>query len=278
MSSAKYVVWPSEWNDLSRRRGKGTGQASHCDSCNQRGGGKEDLHAKGEHVVRLFGPTIGILLMVVVVAALAAAGDARTWLADCQDDFTYLIETDDGGYYALVGLPLSLRSQYTNHTIQIYVDGTYSPSDSTNYVHPDTSFRGVIYVSTYVINGATFTFAQTAVIVSGTITSTTTYTSQVSPTTITGATGPITLTPISVNGLLDYTPEYCVTTLHTTNTTALLTSSSSAGGNSSRAISGFTAAAIILGLVLGLSLVVARRKPALARLSPSRRPRLLEKD
>jgi hypothetical protein len=194
--------------------------------------------------------------LLVLLFGLANLLVVHVGFAQCQGGFTYIIEAESGGYYGLVGLPSDLRSQYANHTTRISVSGTYYPPNPTQYLHAEPNFRGLIYVTQYVINGVTFTYAQTVVMVSGTMTSTSTYTSQISPTTIAAPTGIVTLTPISVSGLLDYTQEYCVTTLLT------MTSSSSIGGNPSLTIPGFTAAAMVLGLVVGLSFLVARRKSA----------------
>jgi hypothetical protein len=195
-------------------------------------------------------------LLLILLVGLASLLVVHVGFAQCQGGFSYIIEAESGGYYALVGLPLDLRSQYANHTTRIFVSGTYYPSNPTQYLHPEPNFRGLIYVTQYVINGVTFTYAQTVVMVSGSVTSTSTLTNQISPTTITAATGTVTLTLISVSGLLDYTQQYCVTTPLTT------TSSSSIGGNPSLTIPGFTAVAVILGLLMGLSFLVARRKSA----------------
>ena len=108
--------------------------------------------------------------------------------------------------------------------------------------------------SRYIINGSTYTFAQTIVMVSGTITSTSTNTEQISPTTLNGVTSVVTLTPISLTGLLDYTEGYCVTPLLTT------TSLSSTGGSSGLTMSGFPILAIILGLLVGSSIVLIKRR------------------
>lgn len=191
------------------------------------------------------------LLVISVVASVLITGSARTGQAECQGGFTYLVEADNGGHYALLGLPSNLRSQYANHTARISVNGTYFPPNLTNYLHPDPSFRGLVYVTSYFINESAHTLAHTVVLVSGTVTSTSTYTSQISPATVTVGTSVVTLTPISVTGWLDYSQEYCVT--------ALLTSSGPTEGASGLSIPGFTPLAILLGLLLGLSAVAFRR-------------------
>ena len=169
----------------------------------------------------------------------------------CQGGFNYVVESNNGWYYVLVGLPSSLKTQYANHTVQIIVDGTYLPTSPSNQT---PNFRGVIYVSRYVINSSTYTYAEIVVMVSGTITSTSTNTRQISQTTFTGVTGTVTLTPISVTGLLDYAMGYCINPLLTT------TSLSSTHGNSAPAIPGFQAPAIILGLLLGLSIMLINKR------------------
>lgn len=65
---------------------------------------------------------------------------------DLYDGLSYLIEAeaDNGDHYALLGLPSALRTQYANHTTRISVNGTYYPSNPTQYLHPDPNFRGVI--------------------------------------------------------------------------------------------------------------------------------------
>lgn len=173
-------------------------------------------------------------------------------LDECQSGFNYLIETENGWTYALIGLPSNLNSEYANHTTRISVNGTFYPNlVSNSSLNPN--FRGIVYVSSYVVNETTFTFAQTIVMVSGTITSTSTNTKQISPTTITGTTGEVTLTTISLTGLLDYTEAYCVTPL-------LTTTSTSTYENSETSIPGFTSLSIILGFSIGLSIMVIKRR------------------
>jgi len=190
-------------------------------------------------------------LLIVAVFATSATGVIHNGFAVCQGGFTYLVEADSGGYYVLVGLPSDLRSQYANHTTRISVSGTYYPSNPNQYLYPNPNLHGLIYVTQYVINGVTFSSAQTVVMVSGTVTKTSTYTNQISATTMTAVTGVVTLSPIRVSGWLDYTPEYCITTLLTT------ASSGSSLGNIK--ILGFTALPVILGLMIGLSILGIRR-------------------
>src|SRR5208283_1997676 len=110
------------------------------------------------------------LLMVVVVIALFNMGPVHFGFAECQSVFSYFVESDSGGYYGLVGLPANLSSQYTNHTARISVNGTYYQSNLTDYLRPDQNYRGSIYVTQYIINGVTFSYAQTVMVVSGTVT------------------------------------------------------------------------------------------------------------
>jgi hypothetical protein len=194
-----------------------------------------------------------VVLLIIAAVTSLAAGEPNIAPAECQGALTYLVEANSGGYYVLIGLAPSLNLLYGNHTMRISVNGTYSPQYPGSYPRSEMGFRGVIYVQTYVINETTFTFAQTAVVISGTLTTTITYTTQISPTTMTGATGVITLSPISVSGLLDYVQEYCVTTPAST------TSSSSIEGDLSPAVPGFTPLAVVLGIALGASFIVTRR-------------------
>jgi hypothetical protein len=189
------------------------------------------------------------LLILIVVIALLNSGPIRLGFAECQGGFTYLVEADSGGYYGLVGLPPNLSSQYTNHTTRISVNGTYYPANFTSY--PAQSYRGLIYVTQYVLNGVTFSYARTVVAVSGTVTLVSTNTNQISPTTMTIGTSVAKLTPITVTGWLDYVP-YCITAQQTTTTSA------SADGNSVP-VPGFTDLTIILGLIIGISILVIRR-------------------
>jgi hypothetical protein len=186
--------------------------------------------------------------MVVAFLAVIGTGTLNVGLASCQGGLTYLLEADSGGNYALVGIPSGLRSEYANHTTRISVNGTYSPSNLAQLTHPDPNFRGVIYVNQYIINGETFNFAETVVMVSGTVTRTSTNTKQIGPTTMTVVTELVTLTPISLSGVLDY-EEYCVTPLLTTP------SSTSLAGNFTQPIPGFTALSILVGFILGISIL-----------------------
>ena len=195
---------------------------------------------------------------LMLLPPLSVSTQGVSVLAGCQGGFTYLVETEDGGYYALVGLPSDLASQYANHTARISLTGTFYSSNPTQYLHADRNYRGLVYVARYSINGVTFTYAQTVIMISGTVTSTSTITNQNSPTTMTLGTTTVTLTPISINGLLDYSQEYCVTTLATSSS-----SSTGGAGNSNPTIPGFTSETIFLGLLLGLSfLAIARKKKA----------------
>jgi hypothetical protein len=189
------------------------------------------------------------LLVMIVAAALLNSGPIRLGFAECQGGFTYLVEADSGGYYGLVGLPPNLSSQYANHTTRISVNGTYYPVNFTSY--PAQSYRGLIYVTQYVINGVTFSYARTVVAVSGTVTLVSTNTNQISPTTMTIGTSVAKLTPITVTGWLDYVP-YCIAAQQTTTTSA------SANGNSV-SVPGFTGLTIILGLIMGISILVVRK-------------------
>ena len=190
-------------------------------------------------------------LMVVAcfgfLPALVQSLDAN----QCQGGFNYLVASTNGSFYMLVGLPSSLKTQYANHTAQISVEGTYLPSSSNQ----TPNFRGVIYVSQYVINSTTYTYAETVVMVSGTITGTSTNTRQISQTTFTGITGTVTLTPITVTGLLDYAVGYCINPQLTTTTSPTPTE-----GNSTPALPGFPALAIILGLLTGLSIMLINKR------------------
>ncbi len=188
------------------------------------------------------------LLMSILVIALLDGGPIHLGFAECQGGFTYFVEADSGGYYGLVGLPPNLSSQYTNHTTRISVNGTYYPANFTSY--PAESYRGLIYVTQYVINGVTFSYARTVVAVSGTVTLVSTNTNQISPTTMTIGTSVAKLTPITVTGWLDYVP-YCITAQQTTK-------SVSADGNSVP-VPGFTGLTIILGLMIGISILVIKK-------------------
>lgn len=159
----------------------------------------------------------------------------------------YLIEADSGGYYGLVGLASDLRSQYANHTTRITVDGTFYPTNPSEYLHPDPHYRGLIYVTQYVINGVTISLQQTGVLVSGTVTNTSTNTNRIASTTVTIGTSAATLAPISVSGWLDYTNTFCVTPLLATPTLG------SAGTGLTTPIPGFTTLSILLGLLLGIT-------------------------
>jgi hypothetical protein len=207
----------------------------------------EHNHQKGAKIARAVSLS---LLIVVVVIALLDSGPIHMAFAECQGGFTYLVETDSGGYYGLVGLPPDLSSQYINHTTRISVNGTYYPSNLTS--HPAQNYRGLIYVTQYIINGVTFSYAQTVVAVSGTVTLVSTNTNQISPTTMTIGTSVAKLTPISVTGWLDYVP-YCITAQQTTATSA------SAAGNSG-SVPGFPVLSIILGLMMGTSILVVRKR------------------
>lgn len=188
-------------------------------------------------------------LMIVAcfgfLPALVQSLDAN----QCHGGFNYVIESTNGSYYVLVGLPSSLKTQYANHTAQISVEGTYLPSSSNQ----TPNLRGVIYVSQYVINSTTYTYAETVVMISGTITSTSTNTRQISQTTFTGITGTVTLTAITVTGLLDYAVGYCINPQLTT------TSPTPTEVNSAPALSGFPVLAIILGLLTGLSIMLINK-------------------
>jgi hypothetical protein len=181
-----------------------------------------------------------VLLVLVLFVSALQVGLVPPGLAECHGAFTYLLEAEDGGHYALVGLPSGLRSQYANRTARISVQGTYYPSNPTEYLHPDPNFRGLIYVTQYVLISATLT---------------TTYTNptQISQTTITAVTGLVTLTPIMVSGILDYTNQYCVTPVLTATPTV------STGGNSTQPIPGFTVLSILLGLLVGMTFLGIRR-------------------
>ena len=206
--------------------------------------------------------TFTAVLLAVALFAMLEPGLLKSGFAECQGAFTYLVEVDNGGYYALVGLPTELRAQYENHTTRIVVNGTYFPSNPNQYLHPDRNFRGLIYVTQYVISGVTFSNARTLLTVSGTVTITSTQTNQIIPTTITAATGTATLSPISVSGLLDYSSQYCVT--------PVITGNSSVGGSSGQSITGFTSFSIILGLIAGITfLVISRRRREIRSLTPS---------
>ena len=190
------------------------------------------------------------LLIVTVIIASLNSGSVHMGSAECQGGLTYVVEADSGGYYGLVGLPSNLSSQYANHTARISVDGTYYSSSLIS--SPAQSYRGLIYVTQYVINGVTFSYAQTVVAVSGTVTLMLTNTNQISPTTMTIGTSVAKLTPITVTGWLDYMP-YCITAQQTTSTSA------SAKGNSG-SVPGFPVLSIILGLMMGASVVVIRKR------------------
>ncbi len=207
----------------------------------------EHNHQKGAKIARAVSLS---LLIIVVGIALSDSGLIYLGSAECQGGFTYLVEVDTGGYYGLVGLPPNLSSQYTNHTTRISVNGTYYPSNLTN--RPAQNYRGLIYVTQYVINGVTFSYAQTVVAMSGTVTLASTNTNQISPTTMMIRTSVAKLTLITVTGWLDYVP-YCINAQQTTTTSA------SAEGNSG-SVPGFPVLSIILGLMMGASVVVIRKR------------------
>jgi len=196
------------------------------------------------------GRAVSLSLLIVVVVIGSLDSGIHLGFAECQGGFTYLVEADSGGYYGLVGLPTNLNSQYANHTTRILVNGTYYPSNLTS--PPAQNYRGLIYVTQYVINGVTFSYARTVVAVSGTVTLVSTNTNQISPTTITIGTSVAKLTPIIVTGWLDYVP-YCITAEQMTTT------STSAEGNSV-SVPGFPILSLILGLLIGVSILVLARK------------------
>jgi hypothetical protein len=192
-------------------------------------------------------------ILLLLVAVTVPHPNAYTGLEQCQGSFVYLIEADSGGYYGLVGLPTDLRSQYANHTTRISVDGTFYPTNPSEYLHPDPRYRGLIYVTQYVINGVTISLEQTGVLVSGTLTTTSTNTNRIAFTTVNIGTSAATLAQVSESGWLDYTNAFCVTPLLATPTLG------SAGTGLTTPIPGFTTLSILLGLLLGLTLLGIRK-------------------
>jgi hypothetical protein len=143
----------------------------------------------------------------------------------------YILEGNDGGLYGIVGIPFNF--QVSNHT-SATISGTLVPS-TANEVKILPAFRGDIFATQWVVNGNTYSFAQTYTLRQGTQTTTTTLTNQaVSPTTIsrTAHTYSVTieqssttttrsftlgqqttevLAPVTVTGYLDYISEFCLT-------------------------------------------------------------------
>lgn|GEM_PF-2649352 len=157
------------------------------------------------------------------------AAQAQTTTSCTDVHGPYVLEGNDGGLYGIVGIPFNL--QVSNHT-SATISGTLVPS-TPGEVKILPAFRGDIFATEWLINGNTYSFAQTYTIRQGTQTTTTTMTNQVvSPTTISrtahtysvtielsstttirfvvvGQQTTVVLAPVTVTGYLDYLSEFC---------------------------------------------------------------------
>jgi hypothetical protein len=132
----------------------------------------------------------------------------------------YVLEGNDGGLYAIVGIPSNL--QVGNHTTAT-ISGTLVPSTPAQ-TRISPAFRGDIFATQWLINGITYSFAQTYTIGEGTQTTVTTLTNQVvSPTTISKT---VVLAPVTVTGYLDYLSESCFAPGQSSSATSTIQSNS----------------------------------------------------
>ena len=158
----------------------------------------------------------------------------------------YVLEGNDGGLYGIVGIPYDF--QVSNHT-SATISGTLVPSTPSE-VKFSPAFRGAIFATQWVVNGNTYSFAQTYTLRQGTQTTTTTLTNQVvSPTTISGTAHTYSVTivrssttttrsftlgqqttevlaPVTVTGYLDYLSEFCFGARHISSATSSAASAS----------------------------------------------------
>jgi hypothetical protein len=157
------------------------------------------------------------------------AGQTQTTTSCTDVHGPYVLEGNDGALYGIVGIPFNL--QVSNHT-SATISGTLVPS-TPDEVRILPAFRGDIYATQWLINGISYSFAQTYTIREGTQTRVTTLTNQVvSPTTISrtahtysatieeasttttrvvvvGQETTVVLPPVTVVGYLDYLSEFC---------------------------------------------------------------------
>src|SRR5208337_3827114 len=109
------------------------------------------------------------------------AAQTQTTISCTDVHGPYVLEGNDGGLYGIIGIPFNF--QVSNHT-SATISGTLVPS-TPDEVKILPAFRGDIYATQWLINGNTYSFAQTYTIRQGTQTTITTLTNQaVSPTTI----------------------------------------------------------------------------------------------
>jgi hypothetical protein len=169
--------------------------------------------------------TRSVFILIILATSLVALQSGLSMgSAQCfGQPVGYFVEADSGGWYSLSGISSDLS--ITNHT-RVSLTGTFIPTDPKAYNNPDPNFRGIVYVNQYTVNGATYTYAITALQVNDTVTYTTIVTQNGPPpgTVIEDAYGgSLTATTINLTGWLDYSPSSCVTPLGSNQPSALTT-------------------------------------------------------
>ena len=211
----------------------------------------------------------------------------------------YALEGNDGGLYGIVGIPFNL--QVSNHT-SATISGTLVPS-TPDEIKILPAFRGDIYATQWLINGITYSFAQTYTIREGTQTTVTTLTNQiVSPTTISrtahtysatielssttttrvivvGQQTTVVLAPVTVTGYLDYLSEFCLnpgpSSSATSNAAAVSTAASEQLISTTQSNSLLLWAlliAVVVAIVLMFVVLLNRRQKRTAPPLPSSAP------
>jgi len=211
----------------------------------------------------------------------------------------YVLEGNDGGLYGIVGIPFSF--QVSNHT-SATISGTLAPS-TPGEVAVLPSFRGDIYATQWLINGVTYSFAQTYTVREGTQIVTTTLTTQpISPTTISltartfspiieassttttrtvivGQQTTVVFAPVTVTGYLDYLSEFCITRRNSTSVASSVTAVSTAASEqlistmqSNSLLLWALLIAVVVAIVLMLVVLLNRRQKRTAPPRPSSIP------
>ena len=210
----------------------------------------------------------------------------------------YVLEGSNGGLYGIVGIPFNF--QVSNHT-SATISGTLVPS-TPEETRSLPAFRGDIFATQWLINGITYTFAQTYTIREGTQTTVTTLTNQaVSPTTISrtahtysatieeasttttrvivvGQQTTVVIAPVTVTGYLDYLSEFCISPRQSSSATSSAAAVSTATSEqlvstqSNSLLLWALLIAVVVAIVLMLVVLLNRRQKTTAPPLPSSAP------
>lgn len=101
--------------------------------------------------------SFSLVLLVLIVFGFGSVAPSHAATGACSQVGVFMVLTDSGGWYALIGIDPAKISG-ANASTSISVTGIWSGAPKySDFIHPDYTFKGNIYVTQYLFKNETYT-------------------------------------------------------------------------------------------------------------------------